>query len=589
MDIKRLIVFIAISFSILFLWQQVMDKYYPQPKTPPAASSTASGSASGSANGTAAAGSQAAAAEAGALVHGQRIHVKTDLLDAEIDVNGADLRSVKLLKHGEVVDTGALDSFKALFGGKPAAQPDKPFTLLQDSGDHIYVAQTGIRADNVPGLPSHKTVFTAAQTQYQLADGQNALDVRLEATSPAGVKVAKIYTFKRDQYVVDVKYEIVNGSAQPLTASAYYRLLRDGKEPVGQHSGFGGTNAFTGPAVYTDESKFKKIAFKDLDKNDAAYPRSGKDGWVAMIQHYFASAWIASPEGKPAICGAQACDYEVRRLDTGLYSAGISVSLPKIAPGAKYENSVELFVGPQQTRILHAVAPGFDLIKDYGIFTIFAKPLFAVLDFIHAHIVSNWGWAIILLTLLIKLVFFPLASTSYRSMAKMRKLAPRMEQLKERHGEDRMKFQQAVMEMYKTEKVNPLGGCLPMLVQIPVFMALYWALIAAVELRQAPWALWIHDLSAKDPYFVLPVLMTITMFIQQSLSPPPPDPMQAKMMKIMPLVFSVLFFFFPAGLVLYYVVNNTLSILQQWFITRQIENADKVVVTKADKAALAKK
>ncbi|SMC27418.1 YidC/Oxa1 family membrane protein insertase [Andreprevotia lacus DSM 23236] len=567
MDTKRLIAFIVLSFGILFLWNSWMDKHYPQPKPGAVASGPA---AAGSTAGA------APAAESGALAKGQRVHVTTDFLDAEIDVNGADLRSVKLLKHGAAVDVGVFDQFKALFGGKPVASNDQPFTLLQDSGDHIYVAQTGLLSDVNKDLPMHYTVFTAAKTSYVLDKGQDKLDVRLEATSPEGVKVGKTYTFHRGSYVVDVKYDVANGSAKPLVASAYYKLLRDGKEPVGQHSGIGGTNAYTGPAVYTEESKFKKVAFKELDKGEGSYPHSAGDGWVAMIQHYFASAWIASPVGKPSVCGAKPCEYKVVRQNNGLYAASLTTQLPVVAPGAKYESSVELFVGPQQTRILEAVAPDLDLIKDYGIFKIFAQPLFAVLDFIHTHVVANWGWAIILLTLMIKLAFYPLASTSYRSMAKMRKLAPRMEQLKERHGEDRMKFQQAVMEMYKTEKVNPLGGCLPMLVQIPVFMALYWALIAAVELRQAPWALWIHDLSAKDPYFVLPVLMTITMFVQQSLSPPPPDPMQAKMMKIMPLMFSVLFFFFPAGLVLYYVVNNSLSILQQWYITRQIEKGDKV-------------
>ncbi|WP_035054488.1 membrane protein insertase YidC [Andreprevotia chitinilytica] len=543
MDIKRLITFIAISFGILFFWQKWMDQRYPQLKTPPAAASGVAGQP------------VAPAVDTAALARGQRIHVKTDLYDAEIDVNGADLRSVRLLKYGEI--------------GKPTT----PFVLLQDQGEHTYVAQTGLIG--VDGLPTHKTLFTSPQAQYQLADGKNDLSVRLEAPGPDGVKVAKIYTFKRDSYVIDVKYEIVNGSAKALSASAYYRLLRDGKEPAGNGGGIGSTHTFTGPAVYTDESKFQKVAFKDMDKDEAKYPHSAKDGWVAMIQHYFASAWVVSPLNKPSICAQAACQYELKALPGNLYSAGVITALPQIAPGAKFENSVELFVGPQQTNVIEAVAPGFALIKDYGIFKIFAQPLFAGLDLIHTYVAPNWGWSIILLTLLIKLAFFPLAATSYKSMAKMRKLAPRMEQLKERHGEDRMKFQQAVMEMYKTEKVNPLGGCLPMLVQIPVFIALYWALIAAVELRQAPWLGWITDLSTKDPYFVLPVLMTLTMFVQQSLSPPPPDPMQAKMMKIMPLVFSVLFFFFPAGLVLYYVVNNSLSIAQQWYITRSIENADK--------------
>ncbi|BCL76798.1 membrane protein insertase YidC [Jeongeupia sp. HS-3] len=545
MDTKRLILFIAVSFGILFFWQKWMEKRYPHLNTPPAATASATATAAPAAT---------AAAETGKLANGARITVKTDLLTAQIDTNGADLRKVELNKYGATND------------------PSKPFALLEDDGAHTYVAQTGLIGD---GLPTHKSVFTSAQNSYVLAEGQDKVDVRLEAPGPEGVKIAKIYTFKRGSYTVDVTYELVNGSAKPLSAQAYYRLLRDGKSPEGTSTGMFGTHTFTGPAVYTDAGKFQKIDFAKLDKGEADYQKSAKDGWVAMVQHYFTSAWIASPTGQPSICGETACSYELKAVPGGLYSAGVVATLPQIAPGAKLDKTVQLFVGPQETRVLDHVAPGFDLVKDYGIFTIFAKPLFWVLDQIH-KVVGNWGWAIILLTILIKALFYPLAATSYRSMAKMRKLAPRMEQLKERHGDDKMKFQQAVMEMYKTEKVNPLGGCLPMLVQIPVFIALYWALIAAVELRQAPWALWIHDLSAKDPYFVLPILMAVTMFIQQQLSPPPPDPMQAKMMKIMPLVFSVFFLFFPAGLVLYYVVNNLLSIAQQWYITRKVENEGKL-------------
>lgn len=556
MDTKRLILFIALSFGILFFWQKWMEERYPQIKTP---ASTASAT-NGTAPQTQATPGQAPQ-DAGRLQRGQRITVKTDLFNAEIDTNGADLRRVELLKHGMV------DNAK------------KPFALLQDEGEHIYVAQTGLIGE---GLPTHKSIFTSAQTAYQLADGQKEVSVRLEAAGPDGVKIAKIYTFKRDSYLIDVKYELVNGSAKPLTTSAYYRLLRDGKTPEGG-GGHMGATTFTGPAVYTDKKKFQKVEFSKLDKGDATYEQAAKDGWVAMLQHYFATAWIVSPKDAPAVGTTNGVRYELKKLPDGLYSAGVIVELPTIAANAKYETSIPLFVGPEETRVLNTVSTGFDLIKDYGIFTIFSKPIFAVLDFIH-KMVGNWGWSIILLTMLIKAMFFPLAAASYRSMAKMRKLAPRMEQLKAKHGDDKMKFQQAVMEMYKTEKVNPLGGCLPMLVQIPVFIALYWALLASVELRQAPWIFWITDLSVKDPYYVLPVLMTISMYIQTSLSPPPPDPMQAKMMKIMPLMFSVFFFFFPAGLVVYWVVNNVISIAQQWYITRQIENADDDKPVKLAKA-----
>ncbi|UXY15432.1 membrane protein insertase YidC [Chitiniphilus purpureus] len=545
MDSKRLILFIALSFAIIFFWNKWLETRYPPPPKPAAASAKVT-PAGADVPAAAAPGAASAPPDSNRLQSGERVRVRTDLLDVQIDTMGGDLRQVALLKHGM------------------AGDPRKPFLLLTDQGNRTYVAQTGLLG---AGLPNHRARFQAGGRDFQLAPGQDALSVRLTTAGPDGVQIAKIYTFRRGQYLVDVKYEIANGSTKPLTASAYYRLLRDGHT---ENPGFFGAHTFTGPAVYTEAGKFQKADFSALDKGEAEHVKAARNGWVAMIQHYFASAWIASPKGQPAVCGPRDCRYEMKRLSDGLYSVGMIVDLPSIAAGGKFETSVPLYVGPQETRLLDEVAPGFDLIKDYGIFTVFSKPLFWVLDQIH-KVVGNWGWAIILLTLLIKAAFYPLASASYRSMARMRKLAPRMEQLKERYGDDKMKFQQAVMEMYKTEKVNPLGGCLPMLVQIPIFIALYWALIAAVELRQAPWMFWIHDLSVKDPYYVLPVLMAISMYVQTLLSPPPPDPMQAKMMKIMPVAFSVFFLFFPAGLVLYYVVNNVLSILQQWWITRQID------------------
>jgi len=545
MDSKKLTIFVIFAVVVLFGWEMLMDNLYPARKL-----RQTEASAPAAASAVAAANAAVAAVDTGKLQRGQRISVKTDLFAAEIDSVGADLRKVDLLKHGV------------------AGKPKQPFVLLTDSPEHTYVAQTGLIADGL-ALPTHKTEFKAAQTAYQLAEGQNELVVRLEAASPDGVKVAKSYVFKRGSYVVDVKYEIVNGSAKPLTASAYYRFLRDGKMVEG---GGMGASTFTGPAVYTEEAKFQKVDFSDLEKNKAKYVEKAKDGWVAMLQHYFATAWIVSPTGGDAICGAQACRFDLKKLPDGLYSAGVIADLPQVAAGGKLDTRVPLYLGPEDTRIVQAIAPGLNYSKDYGWSRIIAEPLFWVLEKLHI-MVGNWGWAIILLTVLIKLAFFPLSAASYRSMAKMRVLAPRMQQLKERFGDDRMKLQQAMMEMYKEEKVNPLGGCLPILIQIPVFIALYSALMASVELRQAPWLGWIVDLSAKDPYYILPVLMTISMYVQSLLSPPPPDPVQAKIMKIMPLAFSVMFFTFPAGLVLYWVVNNTLSILQQWVITRQIEKA----------------
>lgn len=550
MDNQRLIVFAVLTLSIFFGWQKWIEHRYPDLINAGNASSPTTSAPPDQVN--------TSPGVVENVQRGQRILVKTDLFQAEIDTIGADLRQVTLVKYGE---TG---------------NPKKPFVLLQDSGEYFYIAQSGLIGH--AGIPNHKSLFSTNQTVYQLEKGQDQVDVRLETTGAHGIKLVKTYVFRKGSYLIDVKQEVDNATLNPIKISAYYRLLRDSKKPAGEVTGFMvGTSSFTGPAVYTSEGKFQKVDFADLDNKEAEYVKTSKDGWVAMIQHYFVSAWITSPTGQLPICGASLCHYDLKTVGQQLYSAGVIVDLPVINPGEKLNTHMPLYVGPEETRITERIAPGFDLVKDYGHLTILAVPLFAILDFIHSHIVANWGWAIILLTILVKAIFFPLATASYRSMAKMKQLAPRMQEMKARYGEDKVQFQKAMMDMYKTEKVNPLGGCLPILIQIPVFMALYWTLLAAVELRQAPWLGWIVDLSQRDPYFILPILMTITMYLQTLLSPPPPDPVQAKVMKIMPLVFSALFFMFPAGLVLYYVVNNILSILQQWFITRQFEEKNKTI------------
>ena len=548
METKRFIAFILLSMGILFAW----EKWFAPKQVPHAVAETASQPIT--VPGT---GNVPATDLAGKLQQGSRVKVSTDVVNAEIDTMGGDLRRLTLLKHGQLDD------------------PSKPFVLLEEGGDHTYVAQTGLINGNVPNLPTHRTLFTTQTGDVKLQDGQDSVSVRLEAAPVAGVKVAKIYTFKRGSYLVDVKYEITNGGTVPLTASAYYRLVRDSVPPKGS-SGRLGASTFTGPAVYTDEAHFNKVQFKDIDKGKADYPHDAKDGWVAMLQHHFASAWLLSPNGGANVCAAKGCRFELKSLGDGTYQSGVIADLPVVAPGATTTLDVPLYAGPTETRALEAAAPSLELVRDYGFFKVIAKPMFWALDKIHL-LVGNWGWAIILLTLSIKAAFYPLASASYRSMAKMKKLAPRMQRLKEQYGEDRMKFQQATMELYKTEKVNPLGGCLPILIQIPVFMALYATLLSAVELRQAPWMFWIKDLSVADPYYVLPILMALSMFGQSFLNPSSGDPMQDRMMKIMPLVFSFMFFFMPSGLVLYWVVNNLLSIAQQWYITRSVAKADVLV------------
>ncbi|HEY5293563.1 MAG TPA: membrane protein insertase YidC, partial [Burkholderiales bacterium] len=421
--------------------------------------------------------------------------------------------------------------------------------------EHHYAAQSGLIG---PGLPTHKTMYSSGAREYALTDGQDKLQVRLEAPGPEGVKTVKTLTFHRGSYVIDISHEIINGSAAPLAAHAYFQFLRDGASPAGDPRM---VNTYTGSAIYTEQEKFHKIAFSDLDKDKASFPKTADNGWIAMLQHYFVAAWLPKE-------GTQR-EFYAKPLPDKLYSVGVILPIAAIAPNSSGSVSVSLYAGPQEQDALKSIAPGLDLTVDYGWLTVVAAPLFWLLQFLHRW-VANWGVAIILLTVLIKAVFFPLSAASYKSMAKMKLVTPRMTKLREQYGNDRARLNQAMMELYKTEKINPLGGCLPIVVQIPVFISLYWVLLASVELRHAPFYLWIHDLSAQDPYYVLPLLMMGSMLIQTKLNPVPPDPVQAKVMMIMPFAFGVMFFFFPAGLVLYWLVNNILSIAQQWQITRMI-------------------
>jgi YidC/Oxa1 family membrane protein insertase len=482
---------------------------------------------------------------------GKTIKVETDLYFAEISTTGGDLVSLSMKKQG-----GTLD-------------PKKNFVLFTRAADHVYVAQSGLIG---AGLPNHQTLYTAQADEYKLADGASVLEIRLEAAGT--FKSAKIYRFQRDNYVIDVAHELTNTSAAPLEFFAYFQLVRDTKPPDGDSAM---VPTYTGPAVYTDKEKFQKVAFGDIDKGKQPYPKNSNDGWVGMLQHYFLGAWL--PKGDTPR------EFYTRQLQQGLYAAGVILPAGTVAPGASAAISVPLYAGPQEQQKLAALAPGLELAVDYGWLTVIAVPLFWVLQWIHGW-AGNWGVAIIILTILIKLLFYPLSEASYRSMAKMRVVAPKLQRLKEQFGDDRQRMQQAMMELYKTEKINPLGGCLPIVVQIPVFIALYWVLLSSVEMRDAPWIGWIQDLAAPDTLFgtipgldmpvgLLPILMAVTMFIQTKLNPTPPDPVQAKLMMFMPLIFSVMFFFFPSGLVLYWLVNNIYSIIQQWLITRSIEGAKK--------------
>ena len=548
MNMQRIIplaIFTASSFMLWDAWQAHQRETLQPPAIPPTISSVPSGAVSApavptagpSGGGTVPAVTATGASQTERLQHGERVKVTTDVVDAEIDTDGADLRSLKLLRHFS------------------AEQSNKPVDLLEDKHDLIYVAQSGLLGT---GLPNHTTVFTADRQDTVLAPGQDSVNVTLRAVTPGVVEVAKTFRFTRGSYVVTVETAVHNLSAAPLSPEAYFQFLRVAKAPPGDPRF---VSTYTGPAVYTEATKFQKVPFTDIDKGKRDYPSSANNGWIAMLQHYFVAAWLPPP-------GLQR-EFFTRKVGSDLYTAGVILPMGVIAPGATGTVSVPLYAGPQEGAKLKTLAPGLDLTIDYGWLTIIATPLFYVLSWIHGW-VGNWGVAIILLTVLIKAIFFPLSAASYKSMARMRVVQPKMARIKEQFGEDRARMNQAMMELYKTEKINPLGGCLPMVVQIPVFIALYWVLLGSVELRHAPFFGWIHDLSAQDPFYILPVLMTVSMFIQQRMSPKPPDPVQAKVMMFMPLAFSVMFFFFPAGLVLYWVVNNVLSITQQWQITRMM-------------------
>lgn len=553
MDIKRSILWVIFTLSLVMLydnWQRAHGQasLFASPvQTQPATSVGANSPADVPAAVTAP-HVEATSAVGGVVSNvGEKVQITTDLYRAELDTAGGILSHLELLQQHE--------------------KDGSPVRLFDRSANRTYLARSGlIGGSSAEGeLPNHTVIFSVQPGVRDLGSS-NEVAVTMEAEKN-GVKLLKTYVFKRGSYVVDVKFDVVNTNSTPVSPTLYLELARDNGEIDASHF----YHTFTGPAVYTDGAKFQKVSFADIDKGKAKFAQevaAGENGWVSMVQHYFASAWIPQTNGKREVY--------VNKIDANLYRIGLQQPLGTLAAGAQVSTSAKLFAGPQEERALEVITPGLELVKDYGWLTIIAKPLFWLLEKIHA-LVGNWGWAIILLTVLIKLVFFPLSAASYKSMAKMKELQPRLMAMRERHKGDPQKMNQAMMEMYRTEKVNPLGGCVPILIQIPVFIALYWVLLSSVEMRNAPWVGWIHDLSAPDPFYILPVLMAISMFVQTKLNPTPPDPMQAKIMLWMPLAFSVMFFFFPAGLVLYWVVNNVLSILQQAQINRMIKSHQKVI------------
>jgi YidC/Oxa1 family membrane protein insertase len=569
MDIRRTILWMIFSFSLLLLWNN-WQVYQGQPSlfslTPPAAETakptdkTASAdrkdvpaaSAQGSASG------QTAIPASDAAPEGKPVHVKTGVYNLTFDTLGAQLVRAELLDYkNQEATTGIIPWFKGLMGHKPPQDAGDAMYLLNDQPGDMYVAQTGlVGAPQGQSYPTHLTPFTL------VGDGPvvkgDTTEVSFEATA-GQVRVVKTFILSHNGYDIRVRNDITNLGDQPVDPSLYLQLTRDGHEPSNT-TGFYST--FTGPVVYSAEDKFQKVKFEEITKNKASYIQQADNGWVGMVQHYFATAWVPQ-QGVVRTNQALA-------LPGNLFAIRTIESVGVIAPGASKSVEAQLWVGPQDQRAMSTVAPGLDLVVDYGWVTIIAKPMFKFMIWLHG-LVGNWGWTIVLLTLLIKLVFYPLSAASYRSMAKMKLVAPRMKHLKEKFGDDKAKLNAAMMEMYRTEKINPLGGCLPMVVQIPVFIALYWVLLGSVEMRGAPWLLWIHDLSVSDPWFILPAFMMLTMFLQIKLNPTPPDPTQAKIMMIMPLVFGGMMFLFPAGLVLYWCVNNTVSIIQQRVIMNRLD------------------
>ncbi|MGB7297846.1 MAG: membrane protein insertase YidC [Burkholderiaceae bacterium] len=558
---QRTILWVIFSMSLLLLWDawqqhnggpSMFGPSQPVPAeiTPTTGAASATGSAASgvpagqtasgndgavpTANTTSAAGSVAPATTAAASGQpdAQSVELRNDKLLLSISTRGGVIRRAELLEHRDRVTDGNIVLFESLPG-------------------NTYLAQTGlINAPAGSQFATHHTNMTVVRS----SPGELVL-----AAEEGGLKVERTYRLASGSYLLDLAETVSNVSEGPLSPVVYRQLTRDNHVPAGDDSFY--IRTFVGPMMYTEEGKFNKIPLDDIADKSAEYVKAAADGWIGMMQHYFASAWIPTQ--------GVARDYYTQLAGAGLYSIGMKEPLAPLGAGQSVTTTSQLFVGPQDQRALAKIAPGLELTIDYGFLTVLCKPIYWLLEKLHS-IVGNWGWAIVLLTLIIKTIFFPLQAASYKSMARMKAVAPRLQAMKEKFGDDRAKMNQAMMELYKNEKINPLGGCLPILVQIPVFISLYWVLLASVEMRDAPWIGWIKDLQSPDPYYLLPLLMAISMFVQVRLNPTPPDPVQAKVMMAMPIIFSVMFFFFPAGLVLYWLVNNLYSIAQQWVITRKI-------------------
>jgi len=550
-DIRRTFLWVIFGFSMVLLWDQWQihnghkATFFPRPvvaNSEPVAVATTASAALQSVPSTTAPTPLASPAQvpgtAPVLVaHArERIEVSTDVLKLSFDTEGGTLVRSEFLKYGDLHDD------------------KKPLVLLDETKSRVYLAQTGLLGG---AFATHQTAmkFTG---ERELKEGQNELILTFESPEIGGLRLIKTYTLTRGNYALQVKHQVINAGATSVAPQLYVQLLRDGNKPDGESSFY---STFTGPAVYTDAKKYQKVEFADIEKGKASFEKNSTQGYVAMVQHYFASAWVLPAD--------TVRENFARKVDNNLYAVGMITPFNEVAAGQSKTLESTLFVGPQEEKMLELLSPGLELVKDYGWLTVMAKPLYWLLDRLFG-ILQNWGWSIVALVFLLKLAFYWLNAKAYASMAKMKAINPRIMEMRERLKDNPQQMQQEMMRIYREEKVNPMGGCFPIMVQIPVFIALYWVLLSSVEMRNAPWVGWIHDLSAPDPFFILPVVMTLSTMLQTALNPAPPDPMQAKMMWIMPLVFSVMFFFFPSGLVLYWITNNILSIAQQWVINTRM-------------------
>jgi YidC/Oxa1 family membrane protein insertase len=557
-DIRRTILWVVFGFSMVLLWDSwqvysghkatffpgnvktAVDKTSSTPATGEPSTVPALNSVAGSTqpSGTAA---QIAAISAAPVAPRESLVVSSDVLKLTFDTEGGTLLKTEFLKHVDMADKA------------------KNFVLLDNSKERTYLAQTGLIAGAGGGtFPTHKTVMTVMPGERTLKEGSKDVVVRFESPEVGGVKLVKTFTLTRGAYAVAVKHEVVNVGSTTVSPQLYLQLVRDGNKPEGESSFY---STFTGPAIYTDLKKYQKVEFTDIEKNKVDVEKTAENGYVAMVQHYFASAWLLGDGIKR--------DLFMRKVDTNLYAVGMITAMDNLAPGTSKTVDARFFAGPQEENVLAALTPGLELVKDYGWLTILAKPLYYLLDKIQSFI-GNWGWSIMALVLLLKAAFYWLNAKAYASMAKMKAVNPKITEMRERLKDNPQQMQQEMMRIYREEKVNPMGGCFPIMIQIPVFIALYWVLLSSVEMRNAPWVMWIHDLSSPDPFYILPLVMTLTTVLQTALNPAPPDPLQAKLMWFMPLAFSVMFFFFPAGLVLYWITNNVLSIAQQWMINTRM-------------------